>query len=225
MNPPSADRLIHERAAWAVGRTRIGGVDEAGRGPWAGPVVAACVVFHPDAAEALHAGPLRRLTDSKQLTARQRDAFFDILQGHPAVWWAVGIVPAREIDAINILNATHRAMRRAIGAVEGGIPELLFIDGRPVPGLPAPALAFVGGDGLSLSIAAASVIAKVTRDRIMVELDRAHPAYGFASHKGYGTPAHRAALARHGPCPEHRRSFRPVRDLSSPTPPAAPATG
>ncbi len=216
MNPPPADLLLHERAAWAVGRTRVGGVDEAGRGPWAGPVVAACVVFAPADAETLYAGPFRRLTDSKQLTARQRDVFFDLLQHHPSVHWAVGIASVREIDTLNILKATHLAMRRAVDALPGGAPELLLIDGRPVPALPAPSLALVGGDGLSLSIAAASVIAKVTRDRMMMELDRAHPAYGFAAHKGYGTPAHSAALARHGPCPEHRRSFRPIRELALP---------
>ncbi len=214
MNPSSADLLHHERAAWAVGRRRIGGVDEAGRGPWAGPVVASCVVMDPAAAEDLYAGPLRELTDSKQLAPRRRERFFEALRTHPAIRWAVGFASVREIDELNILRATHLAMRRAVEAVPGGVPEWLLVDGRPVPGLPAPSAALVGGDALSLSIAAASVMAKVTRDRRMLELDRAYPAYGFAAHKGYGTPEHRAALVRWGPCPEHRTSFRPVREAA-----------
>ena len=215
MKPPSADLLHHERAAWAVGRRRIGGVDEAGRGPWAGPVMAACVVMDPAAAEELYAGPLKGLTDSKQLAPRRREHFFETLRAHPAIQWAVGSASVREIDALNILRATHLAMRRAIESLPGGIPEWLLVDGRPVPGLPAPSAALVGGDALSLSIAAASVMAKVTRDRRMLELDRAYPAYGFAAHKGYGTAEHRAALLQWGPCPEHRTSFRPVQEAAA----------
>lgn len=215
MSPASAGLLLHERAAWAVGRRRVGGVDEAGRGPWAGPVVASCVVMDPAAAEALYAGPLRDLTDSKQLAPVRRERFFETMRAHPAIQWAVGSASAREIDELNILRATHLAMRRAVESMPGGVPEWLLVDGRPVPGLPASSLALVGGDALSLSIAAASVMAKVTRDRLMLELDRAYPAYGFAAHKGYGTPRHRAALLQWGPCPEHRKSFQPVRDAAT----------
>lgn len=189
----------------------MAGVDEAGRGCLAGPVVAACVLFDgPRGAESALAA-YDGLTDSKQLTARQRDGFFERLTRDPGVRWAVGRASVAEIDRWNILRANDRAMARAVRALRPP-PDFLLVDGRPVPGLPLPSRAIVKGDALSLSIAAASVIAKVTRDRLMKRLDRRFPLYGFAVHKGYGTAEHLAALRRHGPCPHHRRSFRPVAD-------------
>lgn len=203
--------LEFERAEWSAGRRRVGGVDEAGRGPLAGPVYAACVVFDPVFAERESQGCLRGLTDSKQLTPGLRDRFYALLTTCPAVAWAVGVATAEEIDRWNILRATELAMQRAVAALAAP-PDFLLVDGPRAPALPAPARAIVGGDGRSLSIAAASVIAKVERDRRMMELDRVWPGYGFARHKGYGTAEHLAALERLGPTPEHRRSFRPVSD-------------
>ncbi len=206
--------LEFERAEWSRGRLRVGGVDEAGRGPLAGPVFAACVVFDPGFAERESDGALRGLTDSKRLTRAARERFDRILRDTEGACWALGEASREEIDALNILRATWLAMRRAVQALAEP-PDALLVDGRAVPGLPAPATAIIGGDGRSLSIAAASVIAKVARDRRMAELDRAWPGYGFARHKGYGTRAHLEALARLGPTPEHRRSFRPVADCGN----------
>ena len=195
----------------ARGLTRIAGVDEAGRGPLAGPVVAAAFVFSGTLAETGLHGDLARLTDSKKLTELQREAFFALLTGRDGLSYGVGIASVEEIDRFNILQATYMAMRRAVSAL-AVLPEHILVDGRPVPGLPVPATAIVGGDALSLSIAAASVVAKVTRDRLMLALDRRHPQYGFARHKGYGTARHIQALLEYGPLPEHRQSFRPVRE-------------
>jgi len=189
----------------------VAGVDEAGRGPLAGPVVAAAFVFSRAAAEGGFAGDLARLTDSKKLTEAQRESFYTQLTSRNGLVFGVGIASVGEIDRFNILQATYMAMRRAIAALPA-IPEHILVDGRPVPGLAAPATAIVGGDSRSFSIAAASVIAKVTRDHLMLELDRRHPQYGFARHKGYGTARHMQALLEYGPLPEHRRSFRPVRE-------------
>ncbi|MCX6998268.1 MAG: ribonuclease HII [Kiritimatiellaeota bacterium] len=203
--------LAYERERWAAGCRWLAGVDEAGRGPWAGPVVAAAVVLEPAFAEAELNGLLRGLTDSKQLSTRRREFFFAVLRSRAEVRIGLGCAEVAEIDACNILRATHRAMARALGQLEPA-PEFALVDGLPVPGLPCPAQAIVRGDGLSLSIAAASIVAKVTRDRLMLELDRQFPAYGFARHKGYGTAVHQRALRELGPCPQHRRSFRPVRE-------------
>ena len=199
--------LQFEREAFAAGIRRVAGLDEAGRGPLAGPVVAACVMLPAGIAEDV--GPLDGLTDSKQLTRARREHFDRILRGLPGVGIGIGRASVAEIDRWNILRATHRAMARAIRALDA-LPDLVLVDGLPVPGLPCPSRAIVRGDALSLSIAAASVIAKVARDRTMAVLDRRHPGYGFAVHKGYGTAAHLAALRRLGPCPVHRHSFRPV---------------
>jgi ribonuclease HII len=180
----------------------VAGIDEAGRGPLAGPVVAAAVVFlEHDAPEGLD--------DSKKLTAARREALFESLASHPQVLWAVSVQSAEVVDRINILQATHRAMREAVAALNRQIDHTL-IDGLPVRDFPTPQTALVGGDALSFSIAAASVMAKVTRDRLMHEADTAFPQYGFRNHKGYGTPEHLAALREHGPCPLHRMSFAPV---------------
>ena len=195
--------LQHERALYAQGRSCVAGIDEAGRGPLAGPVVAAAVVLPRNFSH-------KSLDDSKKLTSRQRDGLHAELTSHPEVRWAAAIVSAEEIDRINILRATHEAMRRAVAALANA-PDHVLIDGLPVHPFPIPQTALVGGDGMSFSIAAASVIAKVTRDRLMIEHHAAFPEYEFAQHKGYGTALHLERLKKHGPCPIHRRSFLPVR--------------
>lgn len=194
------------------------GIDEAGRGPWAGPVVAAAVVLPADADRLPE---LKGLTDSKRLSEPRRAALAQALGALPGVAFGLGQAGPGEIDRLNILAATHLAMSRAyaaLGVALGGPCAHALIDGNRAPDLPAPVVAhpLVKGDGLSLSIAAASVLAKVSRDRMLVDLEATHPGYGFATHKGYGTAAHAAALARLGPCPAHRRSFKPVRDLLHP---------
>lgn len=206
--------LQHEQASWEEGFSRVAGVDEAGRGPLAGPVVAATVEFEVDFLVREQHGALAKLNDSKKVTAKRRDFFFDWLTHSPHVRYAVAIVEPAEIDQINILQATHVAMARALHALDP-LPDLALVDGRPVPGLPCPSQSIIRGDSASLSIAAASIIAKVTRDRIMCVLDKTYPLYGFARHKGYGTKAHLEALRRLGPSPGHRRSFAPVADLSN----------
>ncbi len=205
--------LSHEQKAWAAGIRRLAGVDEAGRGPLAGPVIAAAVLFDPATIESAAQGLLRGLTDSKQLSAARREHFFEILCQAPFAQVGLGQADAGEIDALNILRATHLAMARALQQLHPA-PEQALVDGLPVKGLPCPSTAIVRGDSASLSIAAASVMAKVTRDRLMVELDRQYPQYGFARHKGYGTREHLEALRRHGPTPCHRRSFAPVSQLT-----------
>lgn len=186
----------------------IAGIDEAGRGPLAGPVVAAAVILPS-------ADAVPGLDDSKKLSAAKREKLYAAITSHPEMVWATGMASCREIDRHNILRATHLAMARAADglAVE---PALCLIDGLAVPGFPRPSHAVVKGDSISLSIAAASIIAKVTRDRIMAQLDEEFPQYGFAAHQGYGTKAHLEALRIHGPCPHHRHSFRPVAQLTLP---------
>ena len=207
---PAVDRFLHERVFFASGIERVAGVDEAGRGPLAGPVVAAAVILPrawvlegiPDA--------FADLNDSKQLTEAQRDRFFAGLTGDPAVRFAIAAVEPSVIDEINILQATHRAMNQALADLGDDVDHAL-VDGRPVRSLRWPQTALVKGDSLSYSIAAASVLAKVTRDRVMREAEVRWPGYGFASHKGYPTPEHLEAVARLGPCPIHRLSFAPLR--------------
>lgn len=193
--------LRHESVWWTQG-VRVAGVDEAGRGPLAGPVVAAAVVLPPGS------GKLRRLdglTDSKQLSPAKRQVYFQLIQ-EVALDWSLGVVSAGLIDRINILEATFLAMRRAIAGLEGC--EHVLVDGNHrIRSLALAQTALIGGDGRSLSIAAASVLAKETRDAIMRAMDRHYPGYGFHRHKGYGTPMHRAAIARLGLSVEHRRSF------------------
>jgi ribonuclease HII len=184
----------------------IAGIDEAGRGPLAGPVVAAAVVLPDDFQHAV-------LNDSKQLSSTVRDRLYAELTAEGSgVAWAIGIIESEEIDHLNILRATHQAMRRAVAALAFA-PDHVLIDGLPVLPFPIPQTALVKGDSLSLSIAAASVIAKVTRYRIMVQMDTVYPGYNFSQHKGYGTAEHLAKLRLHGPCPIHRRSFSPVAQL------------
>lgn len=202
--------LQFEQDAWAKGLQRLAGVDEAGRGPWAGPVVAAAVIFDPAFVTREQNGLLKGLTDSKKLTARSRERFFEILTASASVEVGVGRADPEEIDRLNILRATHQAMARALLALTP-LPAHALVDGGRVHGLPCPSTSIIRGDSLSLSVAAASVAAKVTRDRIMQELSGRFPLYGFERHKGYGTADHRAALRKYGPCPVHRRSFRPVK--------------
>lgn len=181
----------------------IAGVDEAGRGPLAGPVVIAAVVLDP-------ARPIAGLADSKQLSAKRREALFPLILER-ATATAIVRVEAAEIDRLNILEATLLGMARALQRLAIA-PSLALIDGNRLPHrLPCPARAIVHGDAIEPVISAASILAKVARDRILVEYDARWPGYGFAQHKGYPTPAHYAALQRLGPCPEHRRSFAPVR--------------
>ena len=200
--------LRHERKLRASGCVLIAGIDEAGRGPLAGPVVAAAVIL-PERFR--H----KTLDDSKKLSAKQRELIYVEMTKHAEICWAVAVVETEEIDRINILRATHLAMRQAVAALATA-PDHVLIDGLPVRPFPIPQTALIGGDALSFSIAAASVIAKVTRDRIMVEMDRRHPGYEFAQHKGYGTALHLARLKQHGPCPIHRRSFLPIQQAEFP---------
>ena len=192
-----------ETEARGRGLLRVAGVDEAGRGPLCGPVVAAAVILDP---AHIPAG----LNDSKKLSARAREALFaQLLEGAET---AVGVASVEEIDSLNILHASMLAMRRAVEGLRR--PDLALIDGNRVPpGLPCPAEAVVKGDALSLSIAAASILAKVTRDRIMVDLAQQFPGYGWEKNAGYPTKDHLQALARLGVTPHHRRSFRPVHNI------------
>ena len=208
--------LTHEQKLWDTAPGIIlAGVDEAGRGCLAGPVIAGAVHMPPGLAGQLYAGPLAGLTDSKQLSPAQREIFFEQLTHTEGVSWGIGTASAQEIDDLNILVATHLAMRRAILALPVTIDHAL-VDGLAVKGLPCPSTPIVRGDAQSFLIAAASVIAKVLRDRIMCGLHERYPDYGFNNHKGYGVNEHVAALYRHGPCPEHRRTFRPVQDVDQP---------
>lgn len=194
--------LDHENTLRAAGFRIVAGVDEAGRGPLAGPVCVAAVVLPDDFTHEV-------LNDSKQLSEVKRERLYHEITADPRILWhCVSIEPA-EIDRINILQATWEGMRRAALGLKS-VPDAALIDGKPVKRFPLHQVALVKGDSLSYSIAAASIIAKVTRDRLMVAMARKHPEYGFEIHKGYPTPAHLAALKRHGPCPHHRRSFGPV---------------
>lgn len=205
--------LEYERKFWKAGESRLAGVDEAGRGPLAGPVIAAAVVFDPAFAKAEETETLFGLNDSKQLSESRRDFFFRLLATCRHVEIGIGISTVEEIDRLNILRATHVAMRRAVENLPS-LPDRVLVDGLPVQGLPCVSTAIVGGDARSLSIAAASVMAKVIRDSRMKELDLIYPAYGFARHKGYGSGAHIQALLEFGPSPVHRMSFRPVREAA-----------
>ena len=182
----------------------VAGVDEAGRGPLAGPVSVAAVIL--DASR-----PIEGLNDSKQLSEAKREALFPLIQQR-ALAWHVTFVEPDEIDRLNILQATMEGMRRAIAALQP-VPELVRIDGNRAPkGLNCMAETLVGGDAIEPAIMAASILAKVSRDRLMMQLHATFPQYGFDVHKGYPTPAHLSALSLHGPCEHHRRSFAPVRE-------------
>ncbi len=187
-----------ENAVAAQGFAPVCGVDEAGRGPLAGPVCAAAVILPRGLV-------IPGLNDSKKLTERRREALYDVITAQ-ALAYGVAFASEREIDELNILQATYLAMNRAIAAM-GTAPALALIDGNRNAGIAVPSRCVVGGDGKCASIAAASVLAKVTRDRYMLELDARYPGYGFAKHKGYGTAAHYAALRGKGPSEVHRRTF------------------
>ena len=212
MGDPPANRmptLVYEQRFWALGYRNLAGLVEAGRGALAGPVVAAAVVLSPDKGhEPLLAAGVR---DSKQLTPSRREHLFELIC-RQVEGWAVGSVAAGEIDRLGIVAATRRAMALALQQLPLS-PEVLLIDYLSLPEQPLPQQPIPHGDQLSLSIAAASILAKVTRDRMLIAYDVRYPGYGFARHKGYGTAAHRAALARLGPCALHRRSFRPLREV------------
>jgi ribonuclease HII len=208
------DRFAFERVLWNRGVTQVAGVDEAGRGPLAGPVVAAAAILPPKWSAAGLPDELEGLNDSKQLTLPQRERYFAFLTACAEIEFAVAQIDAARIDVVNILQATHRAMNDALAKLNPA-PQHALVDGRPVKTLCFPQTAIVKGDARSYSIAAASVLAKVTRDRLMLDFDRQWPVYGFAAHKGYGTARHLAALAAHGPCPIHRRSFAPLKAKDS----------
>ena len=194
--------FAHEHKLARSGIAPVAGIDEAGRGPLAGPVVAAAVVLADGFS-------IRGLDDSKKLSASKRKALYELLTTSPSVRWASALRDSVAIDRVKILRATPEAMREAFLALVPR-PAHALIDGLPVPGFPCNQTALVGGDGLSLSIAAASIIAKVERDWMMEQIDREYPQYGFLQHKGYPTPAHLEKLRIHGPCPVHRRSYAPV---------------
>ena len=182
----------------AKGFTAVCGIDEAGRGPLAGPVVAAAVILPEDI-------QLPGVNDSKKITEKKREILFDFVKEH-ALAYGIGEASETEIDEINILQATFLAMRRAVEALQ--IPaDYALVDGNRIQGLPVPAETVIGGDGKVLSIAAASILAKVTRDRYMRDMAAQYPEYGFEKHKGYGTKAHYAAIEQYGSCPLHRKTF------------------
>ena len=197
--------LLRERKLLQEGFAFIAGVDEAGRGPLAGPVVAAAVILPRDR-------ELPGVFDSKQLSDARRRVLRDEIMAIAQV--GVGVAEVHEIDSLNILKATHLAMHRAVAGLEK--VDIVLVDGLPVRGFPCPAENMIKGDAKSASIAAASIVAKVYRDELMEELDKIYPGYGFAAHKGYGTAVHLEALRRLGVTPMHRKSFGPVRDLIDP---------
>ena len=200
--PPRAAPKTFESEAWGRGVRYVAGVDEVGRGALAGPVVAAAVIMPPD----VH---IPHVTDSKLLWPEEREALAAQITAQ-AVSWAIGLVPAPLIDACDILRATYMAMREAIRALDPA-PELLLVDGWALPDIEFAQINIFKGDRLSYSIAAASIVAKVSRDRIMRHMDTLYPQYGFAGHKGYSCAEHFAAIAELGPCPVHRQSFSPFK--------------
>jgi ribonuclease HII len=198
--------LVEEWALLQAGHSSVAGLDEAGRGAWAGPVAAAAVILPLDRPEMI--SQLRHVRDSKLCTPHLRDVLYDQIRGM-AVTWAVSLVPASRIDEIGIVAATRQAMREAIASLTPS-PVALLIDALELPSVGLYQRSLVKGELKSLSIAAASILAKVTRDRQMVDMDRTYPGYGFAQHKGYGTPEHREALGALGPISVHRWYYAPV---------------
>lgn len=198
--------LAYERALQNEGFSVVAGIDEAGRGPLAGPVSVAAVVLP---ASYRH----ETLNDSKQLTEKKRELLYEEITNDSSIRWASVMVEAEEIDEINILQATWEGMRRSFLKLKP-CPDVALIDGKPVKDFPSPHQGLVKGDSLSLSIAAASIIAKVERDRLMIDYAAKYPEYGFERHKGYGTAIHKVALEKHGPCPIHRMSFAPVAEAA-----------
>jgi ribonuclease HII len=203
---PDRPTLDRELQLIQSGHALVAGIDEAGRGAWAGPVVAAAVILDPAEVSSLDG-----VNDSKRLSPRQRDRLYQIVIDH-CVAYGVGQGSVEEIDTIGILPATRLAMTRAVEALTPR-PDALLIDAVRLPQVNKPQSVFNFADSISLSVAAASILAKVTRDRLMIELDAQYPAYRFARHKGYGTQIHQAALQSVGPCDLHRKSFRPISSL------------
>jgi ribonuclease HII len=199
-----------EQPLWRQGIARVAGVDEAGRGPLAGPVFAAAVIFPVGWIRNGLPAPLRQINDSKQLTPAAREELFAELTSRPEIQFAVAQVDVQTIDQINILQASHRAMNLALAQLQPP-PEHVLVDGLCVKSMAWPQTPIVSGDALSYSIGAASILAKVRRDHWMRELDGVYPGYGFAEHKGYATERHLAAIKTLGACPIHRRSFSPMR--------------
>lgn len=212
LRPSGQSKFRYERALLERGCNLVAGVDEAGRGPLAGPVVAAAVVFPAIWISDGLPRELRGLNDSKQLSELERDRYFAQLTSRPEVRCAIAQSDNGVIDELNILQATFRAMNEALSKLQLS-PDHVLVDGNQRSSVLWPQTPVIDGDAKSYTIAAASVLAKVTRDRLMVEFDRQWPLYGFAEHKGYGTPRHLAALREHGPCPLHRRSFAPIRPI------------
>lgn len=202
----------YESVLWVQGVLRVAGVDEAGRGPLAGPVVAAAAILPAKWAEVGLPSELAGLNDSKQLTEAEREKFFAFIIQCGEIEYGIAEVDAAAIDEINILEATHRAMNEALAKLKPAAAHAL-VDGRPVKSLKVAQTAIVKGDAKSFSIAAASVLAKVTRDRLMLGYHAQFPAYGFDEHKGYGTAKHLAAIAQHGACVIHRKSFAPLKPV------------
>ena len=200
--------LAYETACWAQGHRCVAGIDEAGRGALAGPVVAAAVALPPETALDAADLPWSQVRDSKQLSPARRGTLFDAVQQH-ALAWAIGCVDAVTIDQIGIAAATRRAMQQAVAALAPAA-DALVIDWVKLPSVNLPQQSFIKADQRVVSVAAASILAKVHRDRLLVELGARYPAYGFSQHKGYGTAQHRAAIATHGPCPAHRHTFAPI---------------
>jgi len=206
--PPSPN-LTFERALWEDDKQWIAGLDEAGRGAWAGPVVAAVIIFPQFANLEQNLWGVR---DSKQMNVHQREFWAEIIR-EQAQAWGVGSAEHSEIDQLGILPATHLAMQRALGQLSA-TPDHLLIDALLLPNLETPQTALIKGDQRSLSIAAASILAKTTRDALMRQEDDSYPVYGFSRHKGYGTRFHQQALAENGPCAIHRMSFRPLSEYA-----------
>ncbi|MGB3839887.1 MAG: ribonuclease HII [Rhodanobacter sp.] len=200
--PPPRSQADEDGSATSL---LVAGVDEAGRGPLAGPLAVAAVILDP-------VRPIRGLDDSKRLSEARREALFPLILER-ALAYCIVLVEPEEIDSLNIFHATMTGMRRALAGLAPAAQHALIDGNKLPPNLPCPARAIVGGDALEPAISAASILAKVSRDRLMVQLDALHPGYGFALHKGYPTPAHLSSLQRLGPCPLHRRSFAPVRLL------------
>ena len=202
--------LNKENSLFSSGLSLVAGVDEVGRGPLAGPVVAAVVTLKSNFSEILKANEkLLLINDSKKLSAKKREELFAIIQEN-FFEVGIGICDHEIIDRVNILQATFLAMKMALGNLKNK-PEILLVDGKfPIPNLSLKQEAIIGGDALIFSIAASSIIAKVTRDRIMDEMDKKYPQYGFINHKGYGTKEHLEALKKYGPCPIHRKTFKPI---------------
>lgn len=201
-------KTFWERRLWDVGLEWVAGIDEAGRGSWAGPVVAAAVVFKSGT-------EIPEIDDSKKILPARREILFDIILNE-ALDYGVGVVGPEVIDEINILQATFQAMRLAVCNLKVK-PQYLLIDGNRGIGISIPQKMLVGGDGCSLSIGAASILAKVTRDRLMGDMEKKYPQYRFSVHKGYGTSQHQEELKTHGPLPCHRKSFAPIREMEGET--------